>query len=154
MAKEESPIVTTSSICATTDAQHLVNHQPVNARRVREGSQALVALMDRLHEVSNETCSRLGDEKDGRDYKAMAHDIADTFLRCLSPHQDPDVRLGFIRAMTDFLAVNADGCGVESDGWDPLRRTEFAFSGRLDASLKKQQAGELATAGASQVHHG
>lgn len=145
--------MTTSSICATMDAEHLVNHQPVNARRVREGAQALVALMDRLHEVSNETCSRLGDEKDGRDYKVMALDIAGTFLRCLSPQQDLDTRLGFIRAMTDFLAVNADGCGVDSKDWEPLKRTEFAFSGRLDAALKKHPAGELETADAARGHH-
>lgn len=154
MTKKESPILTTSRIRATTEAEQVVNHLPVNARRVREGAQAVVALMDRLHEVSNETCSRLGDEKDGRDYKAMALDIADTFLCCLSPHQDPDMRLGFIRAMTDFLAVNADGCGVELDGWDPLRRTEFAFSGRLDAALEKHQADGPVVANVQGVQHG
>lgn len=154
MAKRELTTRTTSHCDTTTDAEKLVDQQPVDARRVREGAQAVVGLMDRLQEVSNATCSRLGDERDGRDYRAMALDIAGTFLHCLSPHQHPDVRLGFIRAMTDLLAVNADGCGVESDGWDPLRRTEFAFSGRLNSFLKRHQACEQPTADVSRVHHG
>ena len=93
----------------------------------RLGAQEFLALVDRIKKINDATCDRLGESLDGRDYKAISKEIESVFLAHMSEGNGP-LRDGFLRAMTYFMSVTADGC-TPIAGWNPLHCTAMAFSG-------------------------
>ena len=112
---------------------------------LQQGAQGLIDLLDTIHDIGNATCNRLGDrsgedqDQDTRDYPTMASTIAETFAHYLGQPADSPVYQGFLRALTDLIAITADGCGIPRQGWDPIENTEFAFSGQLGHALMSRR---------------
>lgn len=93
--------------------------------QTREGSDRFLRLLERIREINNSTCADDG-ELDTRDYKAMAGELESVIFESLADASGP-IREGFLRAMTYFMSVTADGC-TPVDGWNPLHNTAMAFA--------------------------
>lgn len=109
---------------ATIDVSgNAANSTPYDDLRI--GAHRFKSLLDNIKAISDDTCTRLGDDFDGRDYKAIASEIevamTDHFVSATGPQRE-----GFLRAFTDFMAITADGCSPSQD-WDPLASTAAAF---------------------------
>jgi hypothetical protein len=94
---------------------------------LHQGADALKALMQTLGAISNLTLSP-ETEADTRDYACMTR-LVHRALTLNLHHQNPNHVQGFIRAMTDLLCINADGCGVTLGKWDPIDDTAHSFEG-------------------------
>ena len=101
---------------------------PARTDDLRIGAHRFMSLLENIRAISDDTCTRLGDDVDGRDYKAIAIELetafTDHFVSASSAQRE-----GFLRAFTDFMAITADGCSP-NDNWDPLASTAAAFVSR------------------------
>lgn len=104
----------------------------------------MIDLLEKVGKISDDTCCSFGEkpedpDRDVRDYMEMAKQVADCLQTVMDDEQYPLVRLGFIRALTHLICVNADGAGTGHEGWDPIAETDFAFSGRRAEELHQRQ---------------
>ncbi|RZI79909.1 MAG: hypothetical protein EOP38_24090 [Rubrivivax sp.] len=88
----------------------------VASRERREGAGAFDQLLRRIQGISDATCDRFGEDKDGRDYAAM-RTLVDQELRRHTALGGGQYE-GFIRGMTLMLCLNADGCGMSPGDYD------------------------------------
>jgi hypothetical protein len=94
-------------------------------------------LLQAISAVSNLTAA--WDEETGedlRDYRTigrLVHSTLRAHLGCESTlHVSPAHVEGFVRALSDFLCINTDGCGMsarDAKEWDPIQNTAYAFAG-------------------------
>ena len=101
------------------------------------GAQAFLALMENVRTISNATCTLGEDDSDARDYRSIAALIESSVLKNLDCSVNAKHREGFLRALTDLLTLNADGCGV-GDDWDPIAATARAFTNNSTARSRHE----------------
>jgi hypothetical protein len=82
---------------------------PEPPAQVKDGANAFMGMLTRAYEISERTVLRYGNDVDGRDYKSMAFEIETAILANLLG-SGKEVREGFLRAMTDYIASALDGC--------------------------------------------
>lgn len=92
---------------------------------VRNGVNNFMLMLSKVLEIGEGTVGRLGDG-DGRDYKAIAHEI-ETAIYANLLGGSKGAREGFLRAFTDYVAIHEDGFGLPVC-WDPLSSTASAFA--------------------------
>jgi hypothetical protein len=123
---------------STETVEHATNREP-HLTRLRDalalwaGANAMKALREQLHaksEADLEAYYALNpnpEDTDGRDYRGLVQ-LVQASLDANLQHPDPAHREGFLRALTDLLCIEGDGCGIDdADEWDPIRNTARSF---------------------------
>lgn len=93
------------------------------ANEIQAGAEAVRLLMMDIGRVSDATCIDGCDDtqRDSRDYAAMTRMVLASMGQASARgewHQE-----GFARALAHLLCLNADGCGVGPEDWQPIRDT-------------------------------
>jgi hypothetical protein len=95
--------------------------------RMRAGADAYLSLIALIRKINDATCHRFGEDRDGRDYPAIAVAIERSVREALS-EGDGEYLQGYLRAMADRMSLTADGCGPGPDSPHPLVSTEAAYA--------------------------
>lgn len=105
----------------------------VHAFGLHAGAQAFQQLLRDLHtrsEADLEAYGRVHPDYpvgvDPRDYRALSQMLAASIDRNLN-HADAARREGYLRALTDLLCIQVDGCVPDFDDWNPIKNTAQAF---------------------------
>lgn len=106
-------------------------HTIADVRHLHDGVEAVRSTVLALGAISNETCTRFGDDVDGRDYVLMAAAVDLLLSRAASG--TPDYREGVCRALADLLALTGEewsgnAGAARSADWNPIATSERAFA--------------------------
>lgn len=100
----------------------------------KAGAEAFIDLINKVNAHSEADLERYADVvecgRDVRDYRAMAQIVAGELHRNLFAAH-PEHAQGFLRALTDLLCMEGDGCGPDDD-WDPIKNTAAAYGEDLE----------------------
>lgn len=94
--------------------------------QLKDGANHFKLLLERIREINDTTCDRLGEGLDGRDYISIAEELESAVRQHLI-EQTGAHKEGFLRAFCDYMSLGADGCGSPRN-WDPLKSTATSFS--------------------------
>ncbi len=106
--------------------------------RIREGAAAFIEMMKTVQVLSEADLARYSEVaetgRDVRDYRQMADAVGCALRRNLF-EADVGHAQGFLRALTDLLSLNVDGCGIgPNDDWDPIRSTAAAYGEKQEVT--------------------
>lgn len=103
--------------------------------QVREGAEAFIDMMRAIQAQAETDLERHADflktGRDVRDYRAVGM-LVDAALKRNLFATDAERAQGFLRALSDLLCRNVDGCGCDPEDWDPIRNTAFAYGEGLE----------------------
>lgn len=110
---------------ATQDRTVIVGSYP-RIGQLKDGANHFKLLLERIRDINDRTCDRLGEGLDGRDYNLIAEELESAVRQHLIDQAGAH-KEGFLRAFCDYMSLGADGCGVPRN-WDPLKSTATSFS--------------------------